>query len=209
MRKLIITSLLVLALPTAAAAEREVTALVGYRGGSFELTTGIVCIAIAPGDCPSHARAESDATIAYGAIVDLPLRRALDLELLVNRQPSRMQLDNGISPGSLPAFDLDLTTLQAGLRRRWELAKLTPFVAFGAGWTRIDSAPSVFGDLADTRWSASLAAGGRLDVSKRLGVRFEVRGYRVDLPDAFGSTVLPDKGSLNQIEGTTGLVFRF
>lgn len=200
-------------LPEVALAEREITPLVGIRQGTVEFSTGIGCVALEGVRCPFFAKSDDSSTI--GVLVDLPVRDRLDIELLVNRQASELTFRDNV--GELPLSadraraDLDVTHLQAGLRWSWELGRFRPFGAFGAGFTRLESDPLFNGSIGITRASASLAAGARVRLGERVGLRLEARGYRVDLPSELGPhmPLLRQGDDLEQTELTTGLAVRF
>jgi hypothetical protein len=112
--------------------------------------------------------------------------------------------------GDEGARDFDVTHLHVGLRKMWRFGRVEPFGAFGAGLTLLESDPLFNGPIDLTRGSASLAAGARLRLSERLGLRLEGRAYLVDLPEEIGPFMqrLSSEG-FSQSELTAGLGFRF
>lgn len=205
---------LVTLLPSVALADREITPLVGLRQGpSVEFSSGIGCIALDGIRCPIFARSDGDST-ALGFLVDLPIRDRLDFELLVNRQSTELVFHDGagvvpLEPGRA-GDDLEVTHVHVGARRSWDIGRLEPFGAIGAGFTMLESGRLPGGTVDLTRGSASLAGGARVRLSERLGLRLEARAYRVDLPDElapFMTRMSAEK--LDQTEITTGLAVRF
>lgn len=201
--------------PTATLADREITPLVGMRhGSSVEFSTGIGCIAVDGVRCPSFAKS-GDESESLGFIVDWPVTDRLDVELLVNRQTAGLSFHDGA--GEVPVVpaqaggDLEVTHLHAGLRWSWELGRFAPFGAVGAGITQLESERPLFNGPVDvTKGSASFAAGTRVGLSERIGLRLEGRAYRVDLPGSLGPHMQrTSRGNLDQTELTAGLAVRF
>ena len=209
-----------LLLASAGWAEVELTPRVGYRSGGFDVTTDIVCIQapIQP-PCPTFAESEDD--LLYGLVLDVPVRRNLQLELLVDHQPTSLVFRDflGVGPASYPRADLDITHVHAGVLRSWRPSSVEPFVVLGAGRSWLRSDPVVPGVRVDwQRPSASLGAGAKIGLgsSDRLALRLEARGYWVDLPRAdYRGPLLPLEGvrrlssDLRQLEATTGLSIKF
>lgn len=202
---------LCLGLPALAGAQVELTPQVGYRSGGLDVTTGVVCVQ-AP--CPSFASSEPD--LLMGAVLDVPLRQGLQLELLFNRQPTTLSFSD--SPGGrdngIPSTDLDITHLHAGLLHAWNLSSWEPYVVLGAGQSRLesDAASGVTpGGFSTDRFSASLGGGAKIGLGRgdRFGLRLEARGYWVDAPRSLaGEGFLTLRDELTQFETTTGLTFK-
>ncbi len=211
MRKLACLLTLAVLAPTAAGAV-ELAPFAGYRDGGVRFATGIFCL---DSPCPSFAAAENGPI--FGLIADLPLRERLDVELLLSRQSTELVLtDAPFEPsrpfGPLPNVDMRVTHLQAGLLRHWSVGTFEPFAAFGLGVTRLESdrLPAVNAGIDSDRFSASLGAGVRRSISERIGVRLEVRGFRVDMPEGSDLDLLRNTGGdLDLVEATTGLTFRW
>ncbi len=185
----------------AAAADWQLTPLLGYRSSDLEYSTGIVCFR-AP--CPQSAAAEDD--WLYGGSLRLALDDRWQFELLLNRQvtdlvsndrlvglailvPEGTPLEEG---GSLPSAELRMVHLQAGLVRGWQLRSVSPYAAAAAGVTRLSADPSLaFGGTPDgDKLSFSLAAGLDVPLKGRFGARVESRVYAVDLPQRLGGRFL-------------------
>ncbi len=200
-----------LMIPAAAAAKVEITPQVGYRAGGLDTTTGIVCL---QQPCPSFAESEND--LLFGATVDVPLRNGFQFELLLNHQPTSLAfLDRpGDTANSIAKADLDVTHLHAGLLKSWKLSKFEPFVVLGAGQTRLESArllPVLGRGFELDRFSASLGAGAKIGLGngERFGVRFEARGYWVDTPgQLMADALMVKRNDFTQFETTTGLTFK-
>lgn len=201
---------LALLLPSGAVADFEITPLVGTRQGTVELSAGVGCIALDGVRCPALGRSEDSSSLGF--LLDLPLREGLDFELLVNRQDSEISFyydDNELVP-DVATSGFEVTHLHVGLRKRWELGRFEPFGAFGAGVTLLESARLFNGPIDLQRGSASVAAGARLRLSQRLGLRLEGRAYRVDLPDELVPFMRRLSSSdFDQTELSAGLGVRF
>lgn len=205
--RLILAGLLLL--PAAVPAAVEVTPLVGYREGSFEINTGVVCV---QPPCPSFA--ESEGSPLYGATLDVPLYDSLQFELLVNRQSTELTFRDSLSSprNSLAAIDLDVTHLHAGLLYGWELDRVEPFITGGFGRTWIDSKFGLIRDIDLERWSGSLGGGVRMPFkgSDRYALRIEARGYWVDLPsERVNQEFIALDDQLTQLETSVGFSVKF
>jgi hypothetical protein len=170
-------------LPSVALADRGITPLVGLRQGTLEFSAGVACIAVVGVRCPEFGRTGESS--ALGFLVDLPVGDRLDLEVLVNRQASEVLFyyDTGEVVLDRGPADFDVTHIHAGLRKRWEIGRFVPYGAFGVGFSILESERLFDGPIDLTRGSASVAAGARVRLSGRLGLRLEGRAYRVDLSE--------------------------
>jgi len=150
-----------------------------------------------------------DASATYGLVLDIPLSRNWQIELLANRQRSQFIVDRGLLSPSMTLGDVDLSTLQAGFVLQWGAGQVNPFVTAAAGLTRIEPK---FNELSsDDRFSASLGGGVKVFFSENLGIRLEARGYWTDLDTGFnGRYDRYDSGDgLYQTEGSAGLIIAF
>lgn len=187
----------------------EVSLYGGYRSEGVEFAAAaespeIFCI-VPP--CAS-GRAESRGGESFGLEVDVPIDPRHFVEVLVGRQSTELRF--GTNPGFPIVFpsgrgdaDLDLTTAQIGVGRRWEQGSLAPFAAFTAGTTRVESDAFPLATLRpvdEDSFSASVAGGVRLAAQRRFGARVQARGHWIDLPSVLG-------GSTWQLELGTGLAW--
>ena len=206
----VVFSVCVLGPALALAGSLEVTPYVGITSGSFWLDTGIACV---QGPCPSYLESE-DGTV-LGLTIDYSVSPRVDFEVVVGRQESGLEYRQSLDSHArvnLPTVDLDISHLEIGLRRRWELGRTEPFAAFGVGISRLDSGPFVGTQIDSDRSSQSLAGGARIELGERLGLRLELRGRRIDLPGGFhevGSVAVNTVGGdLEQIQYLLGFSFK-
>jgi opacity protein-like surface antigen len=196
-----------LAPAVALAGSFEVTPFIGYAEGTFHLDTGVVCV---QGPCPTFLESEDDSVA--GLIVDYRLAPRLDLEIVLGHQETRLSYRTSIDSSikvDLPAVDLDVSHVEVGLRRRWQLGRAEPFAAIGVGMARLDSARFIGTRIDDDRSSFSLGGGARVALSDRLALRLEARTRRIDLPARFhetGGVAVRLVGSdLDQLQYAAGL----
>ncbi len=193
----------------AQAAEFELTPMLGYRATSLEVSTGIACIEVAGAPCPDRAEADDDLTL--GLIFDVRLSGAWFFEILLNRRETPLGVDPILCPEcntvDLALEDLETTTLHIGVQRRWQAAKVQPFVALGLGMSRWTTRSLSFFevDIDDEQPSASLAGGLAIPFTDLLALRLEARAYWFDLPD---DAFLFDQDT-TETELAAGLAFRW
>lgn len=164
------------ALASAAAAQRiEITPFVGYRfGGELEGEIGGLRPDILTPDL------EADDGESLGVVVDLALALGLQLEFLVERQETDLQVDLGLFSGAaLTRLDIDYYHL--GLVYQWPIGPVHPFVGGSLGITRF--APDLAGLDDATRPSGSLGGGVKIFISKNLGFRVEGRLFSTLIED--------------------------
>jgi len=168
MRKTIL--LLILLIPVSAAAQHsfELTPTVGYRwGGSFKARTSEIL----------ERDVDVNSNTSLGLLFDIPLNRFLDLELMIDRQSTDLGERQLWGP-SVDNPGIDITYYQAGVLFQWPVGRSRMFVVGAMGMADLDL------DLPDagseSRFSASLGGGVKLDLSQRLGLRLEARGYWSD-----------------------------
>lgn len=190
----------------AAAAGVEVTPTVSYRSDGYDLSPQpLVCVAIFR-DC--QLVAEADDGPAFGVVVGFDLRPGWQLEVLASRRDSDLQVLSTAVPINDPPTpierrsesDLTVTHLQAGLARTWGEGTVRPFGGVAAGVSRLET--DAAGPISEDAFSASAGAGVKVDLSNRLGLRLEGRGWWVDLPEHAG-------GDFTQLDATAGLILRF
>jgi hypothetical protein len=227
MRRSVILLLLGVSVPGVAAATVEVTANLGYRGGtaSLDVLAEPVNLACLVEPCFMVAKAESKASEVYGVTFDASITPRWMLEALIDRQPGELRLAETLAvpegssfyPDRGSAVSFDSTTFHLGVLRDWEVRRMLPFVAVGVGMTRLESParagesdlriliappPAVTARVIDEDLASGSVAGGvRVPVGEHLGARFEGRGYWTDLPRHLG-------GDLFQTQVTAGITFR-
>ena len=208
--------LILLNLPAAAAgAETGLTLVLGYRGGdaSFPIEAdagGIACL-VPP--CVV-AEASTPESAVLGLVLDVPISQRWMFEARLDRQEADLRQATALplEAGPLTPQSFELTTLEAGVLRRWPGDGLAPFVAAGVGIAGIETpaavlsaswAPGETGRRLGSRdgMAFSLGGGALKELGRSSGLRFEVRGLWVDLPRELG-------GELVQIEVAAGLTLR-
>ncbi len=210
---LILVAALGIAEPATAESGVEITPMIGYRTGGTEVSTGIFCIAVDEFTSPCPHTAESQDGTSLGLIADFALNDRWSFEVVLNRQEADLNAELIVCEVCDflvidPVLDdLEITTLHVGVQRRWRQGRVQPFVAIGAGISRLSTDHFRFGliQIDEQRPSVSLAGGIQLPINDWLGVRFEARGYWIDLPtDEF-----PFLEDLEQSELAGGLTFRW
>lgn len=208
MRRFLLVVLTALVATNAAAQTVEITPVVGYRfGGSLQTE------ATAGGSAGTVGRYEVADAAAFGLHVGYLVGEG-ELELVYARQNSRLQ-SSGLFTGA-PVFDLALETWQlgGGYLFREPDARVRPFLGIDLGLTRLLPAPSGLSD--ETRFSASIAAGAKLWLGRRVGIRLEGRAFATLLgadSRAFcgsGSCAISVANAelLAQFEAQAGLILR-
>jgi len=143
----------------------------------------------------------------YGVAFDIPLAGGLKLELMVNRQESALEIDPGLVIPGFELGDLSVTYAHVGVVWQARLGQVQPYAVASGGLARLD--PQFAGLDAEDRLSASLGGGVKVFFTPRFGLRFEARGYAIDLSESFRDC--RDCGrydeTLYQGEGTVGLIF--
>ena len=191
----------------------ELTPMVGYRTGGTEVSSGIVCATDELFNAPCPDTAESQDAVSLGFIADFALSDRWWFEVVLNRQEMELDAELITCPAcdfqviDLNLEDLEIINLHVGIQRRWLRGRFQPFVALGAGISRLSTDRTEFRiiDIDEERPSASLAAGLHIPISDRLGARIEARGYWVDLP----TEEFPFIEDLEQSELAGGLTFRW
>ena len=161
-------ALLVL-LPTHARADwgAELTPFAGFRfGGSFEdNTTGFDL--------------DVDEGGSFGLILDVLATPETEYELFYSFQKTTLQ-GEGLFAGE-PLFDLDIHYLHIGGTYLFPGERVRPFIGAGLGLTYFS--PDGPGLDSEINFSLSLGGGVKIPISKRVGLRFEGRGFLTILPD--------------------------
>ncbi|MGE5235543.1 MAG: outer membrane beta-barrel protein [Acidobacteriota bacterium] len=166
---------------------------------------------------------------SYGLRLDIPLGTAVALELLADQQRTSFQDDQGlfgevpggfIKAGDSHALDIDVAYYHAGLLFDLAQGPTRGYLVATAGITQINPQLPLPND---TRFSAGVGAGIKLDLTDRLGFRFEGRYYWTKTDAGKGATYSfanPDcqapcsytfkyRDSLDQFAATVGLAIRF
>lgn len=165
--------LLFLSPAVATAQERriELTPFIGYQfGGDLELH-----------DEFGRFGVDLDESQSYGLILDIPVSRSLQVELVLNRQPTQLEVDEGLFAPPVVLADADLTYLHGGLLWHWGPGQVRPFVGLTAGVTNID--PDLAGSESETRFSIGLSGGAKIFFSRHVGLRLEARGWFTDIDE--------------------------
>lgn len=180
MRRLVIFVLILAPMVVMAQEPRfEIVPTLAYRwGGSIEIDDQAIHL-------ESYDVALGDAG-AWGLTFDLRLTETVQLELMVNRQDTKFEDDQGlfgeepgwiIPPGSSEILDTDVTYYHLGAI--WDLGSGPNrwFVGASAGVTHFDFEIPLNDD---TRFSVSGVAGMKVELNDRLDLRFGARVYWTD-----------------------------
>ncbi|HKI04962.1 MAG TPA: hypothetical protein VKK31_23485 [Thermoanaerobaculia bacterium] len=180
----------------------EITPFAGYRlNGDFDAQSSDVF--------DPDLNIEIEESAIYGVLLDIPISRNWQIELLANRQRSAFIIDRGLLEPSRELGDVDLTIVHAGLLLQWGEGQVNPFVTISGGLTRIDPQ---FSELdADNRFSTSFGGGAKVFFSENVGLRLEARGFWTDLDTGFEDRFdRYDSGDgLFQGEASAGLIIAF
>ena len=187
----------------------EVTPSIGFRvGGELD---GEIVVPLGSAEVDLEA-GDSE---SYGLVIDIGITPNFQLELLLNRQESELLADPGFFREELPILDLDVDYYHVGALYQWTPGQLHPFVTASVGATRFN--PDEAGLGQETRFSASLGAGVKIFLNRRLGARFEGRYFSTLLEaddDAFCRHSGPchrhhDGEYFDQFLGSVGLILAF
>jgi hypothetical protein len=183
----------------------EITPLAAYRvGGEFS-------------DTESDVKLEVRESAAWGLTVNGKVKSNTEWEVLYSRQQTEVDVaDLGNEDASL--LDMDIDYLQVGGTYLFEGEKARPFIAMTVGASRFD--PNFDGSSAKTLFSGSLGAGVKLQLSKRLGLRLEARGFATLIdnnsrlfcgsgPEGGGCLIIAEGKVLWQTEARAGLSIKF
>jgi outer membrane protein W len=186
-----------------AAAQVEIVPFGGYRFG------GDLSLAGEP------AALEIRDSAAWGVSVTYQVTEDGELEAVFARQGTR--LDAGGFFTSDPRFDLAIETYQLGGNYLFgeDHHRLRPYIGAALGVSRLVPEPDAL--EAETRFSASFAAGLKAYVTTHFGFRFEVRGFFTFLDSnstvfcrsQAGCLINAYGSEISQAEARGGLIFRF
>lgn len=221
-RSLLVAAMLFPALATAQGARFELTPTVGYRfGGEMFLQER----AIRHQDFDVGISSSG----AWGIRFGLAAGQAAQVEVLISHQSTTFKDNQGlfgetpggfVVPGDTHVLDMDVTYYHVGLAWHTNSGPTRGFLAASAGATRLVPRLPLPND---TRPSASVGGGIKLDFNDKLAARFEGRYYWTDTDpktratytfanlDCTGpcSYTYAYPNSMSQFEVTFGLAFRF
>jgi len=144
----------------------EITPTIGYRWGG-ELT--------AENNDLFDKDTEVDSSEAYGLLIDIPLSRSSQIELMASRQSTSFS-EGVLFPEDPTTRDVDLTYYHVGYLYQWTPSNLRPFVVGSLGFTDINPE----GAGSENRFSGSIGGGLKVDLSRNVGFRLEARGFWTD-----------------------------
>ena len=149
----------------------EITPTIGYRwGGTIDADDNSLL----------DFDAEVNDGVSYGLMIDFPVSRHFQIELLADRQETSLGRGGLFEPREF-GFDLDITYYQIGGLFQWNPGRTRPYLVFGVGIADID--PDVPGVGGDTRASASLGGGIKVELSEHVAFRLELRGFWANTDD--------------------------
>jgi len=176
MRKSLILVALLL-IPAAALAQThrfEITPMVGWRfDGEFNVD----------GDFFDERNVRIDEGESFGVIFNVPLNPNWQLEFIANRQNGEFVADAGLFTPELDLGDVTVDMYHAGISYQWGPGQVQGFFSGGLGVGRIE--PDNDDLEAESRFSGNLGGGVKIFLAENIGLRFEGRGYWVDLQTDF------------------------
>jgi len=145
----------------------ELTPFAGYSfgGGFTDNTTGLDL--------------DVDEGPSFGLILGIPATRDSRYELFYSLQKTELKGEGFFGGDTL--FDLDIHYLHIGGTYLLPGGRVRPFIGGGLGLTHF--VPDGPGLDSKTYFSLSLGGGAQIPISKRVGLRFEGRGFLTILPD--------------------------
>lgn len=199
MRKaLILVGLLLIPAATLAQTHRfELTPVAGWR---FDGELNV------DGDFLGERDVRVDEGASFGIIFDVPLNPNWQLELIANRQNSEFIVDAGLFTPEQSLGDVTVDIINAGILYQWGPGQVQGFFSGGLGIARIE--PDRPGVDAESRFSGNLGGGVKVFFAENVGLRFEGRGYWVDVEQGFddrNDRFRSDEG-LFQGEASVGLI---
>lgn len=144
---------------------------------------------------------------AYGLFLDVPLYSNLQVELMADRQESRLTQGDVLFGGTTDVADINVTYYHVGLLWQFDSSpNVKPYFAIGAGVTELDL--KVPGTQSETRGSGSVAGGVKVMFNRNFGMRLEGRGYWTDTSSS-DNHYWGRYHDLNQGEAKFGFIFAF
>jgi outer membrane protein with beta-barrel domain len=198
MRTILLAVLLLIPATALAQSHRfEVTPFAGYRfDGEFNVDSNFL----------DERNVRVDEGAMGGVFFDVPLNPNWQLEFLANRQNSQFIVDAGLFTPEQVLGDVTIDMVTAGFLYQWGPGQVNGFVSGGLGLARVD--PKFQQASAENRFSGNLGGGVKVFFAENVGLRFEGRGYWVDLETGFedrGDRFQSDEG-LFQGEASIGLI---
>nr|HRC87822.1 outer membrane beta-barrel protein [Thermoanaerobaculia bacterium] len=175
--------------------------------------TAVLGCRIAEADIASDGAWGGASEAAYA---DIPLNQWLSVELLARRQQTELITDHGVFRNDEHFADLDIDYYHVGILFQIPSSRVVPYFVASLGLAHLDL------DLPDTskedRGSASLGGGVKIYFNDHVGLRFEGRGYYIDLDndnnddnrdDRRRRDRWDDRNSITQTEASLGLILAF
>lgn len=176
MRKALILFALLL-IPAAAFAQTHRFELTPYAGWRFDGEFNV------DSDFLDERDVRVDEGGSFGVIFDVPLTPNWQLEFIANRQNSEFIVDAGLFTPEESLGDVTVDLVNAGILYQWGPGQVQGFFSGGLGIARIE--PDRNDVEAESRFSGNLGGGVKIFFAENVGVRFEGRGYWVDLETDF------------------------
>lgn len=178
----------------------EITPFLGYDfGGSFEVFDfefGAVDFELQDGE-------------SYGVIVDFPINRSFQVEAMVFRQPTTLEVDEGLFGPSFELTDIDIDYLQGGILWQGSLGQVKPFFGGGIGLARMN--PDISELDSETRFAFNIGGGVKTFFTPHFGLRVEGRLLVISLPEEDEDLFCcrGEDNALAQGHVAVGLIFAF
>ncbi|MBT8108974.1 MAG: porin family protein [Gammaproteobacteria bacterium] len=183
----------------------EITPLAAWRvGGEFS-------------DTESDVKLEVRESAAWGLTVNGKVKSNTEWEVLYSRQQTEVDVAD-LDGEDTSLLDMNIDYLQVGGTYLFDGEKARPFIAMTVGASRFD--PNFDGSSAKTFFSASLGAGVKLQLGRRIGLRLEARGFGTlvdndsrlfcgSSPAGGGCLIIAEGKVLWQTEARAGIAFQF
>jgi hypothetical protein len=178
----------------------EVTPFLGYDFGGgfsvFDFELGDVDFELEDG-------------ASYGVVLDVPITRSFQVEAMVLRQPTTLEVDEGLFGPSFELTDLDIDYLMGGVLWQGALGQAKPFFSGGIGFARMN--PDIPELDSETRLSFHLGGGVKTFFTPHFGLRFEGRLLVITLPEDDEDLFCcrGEDNAISQGHVAAGLIFAF
>jgi hypothetical protein len=178
----------------------EITPFFGYQfGGDFEVFDsefGVVDF-------------EFEDSEVFGVAIDFPLNRYFQVEGLIFRQPSTLEIDEGIFGPAFELSDIDIDYFQANALWQGAWGQVKPYMSGGMGFAILS--PDLPELDSETRFAFNFGAGVKTFFTPHVGLRLDSRLLFVMLPeddeDVFCCESQDD--GMSQVNFTLGVIFAF